>query len=230
MDTFVHRHPKETGELQAGSMRGWIMNLGWRYDLMVWALDTFLLRGTLRRLPQRTADLAQLHPGEAVLDVGCGTGMLAMEAYKRVGTTGRVSGIDPGPRQVARARFKTGRTSFPVNFQVGVIEQLAFPDQSFDVVFSTLMMHHLPDDIKRLGLVEVARVLKLEGRLVIVDFKRAEGQQDHSARLGAGSFGLQDLPQLLQEAGFSQIEGGDIPFPRLMGMEGAGFIKARKSL
>jgi ubiquinone/menaquinone biosynthesis C-methylase UbiE len=230
MHSFAHHHHGETGEAQAGTTRGWIMNLGWRYDLMVWVFDTLVLRGKLRKLRLRTADLAQLQPGEAVLDVGCGTGALAMEAYKRVGATGRVCGIDPGPKQIARARSKAERASLPIDFQIGVIEQLAFPDQSFDVVLSTLMMHHLPDDLKRLGLAEMARVLKPEGRLVIVDFKRAEQQHGQPAHIGAGSLGLQDLPRLLQEAGFSQIESGEIPFPRVMGLEGAGFVSARTML
>jgi ubiquinone/menaquinone biosynthesis C-methylase UbiE len=230
MHTFAHHHPGETGEAQAGSTRGWVMNLGWRYDLLVWFFDTFLLRGTLRKLRLRTADLAQLQPGEAVLDVGCGTGALAMEAYQRVGTTGRVYGIDPGPKQIARARSKAERATLPIDFQIGVIEQLAFPDQSFDVVLSTLVMHHLPDDLKRLGLAEMARVLKPGGRLVIVDFKRTQEQQGRSPRLGAGSLGLQDLPVLMKEVSFSQMESGEIAFSRLMGLEGAGFVRARTRL
>jgi ubiquinone/menaquinone biosynthesis C-methylase UbiE len=206
------------------------MNMGWRYDLLVWFFDTFLLRGALRKLPQRTADLARLQPGEVVLDVGCGTGALAMEASRRVGATGRVHGIDPGPKQITRARAKAERAGLPIDFQVGVIEQLAFPDHSFEVVLSTPVMHHLPDDLKRLGLAEMARVLKAGGRLVIVDFKRAEAEPRQPAQLGAGSLGLQDLPALLQEAGFEHLESGEIAFPRLMGLEGAGFIRARTRL
>jgi ubiquinone/menaquinone biosynthesis C-methylase UbiE len=230
MHTFAHHHHEDMGEPQAGATRGWVMNLGWRYDLLVWFFDTFLLHGTLRKLPQRTVDLAQLQAGESVLDVGCGTGALAMVACKRVGATGRVYGIDPGPKQVARARSKAERAGLPIDFQVGVIEQLAFPDHSFDVVLSSLVIHHLPDDLKRLGLAEMVRVLKGGGRLVIVDFKRAQEQQGQQARLGAGSLGLQDLPQLLKEAGFLQMESGEIPFPRLMGLEGAGFVRARTRL
>jgi len=108
-----------------------------------------------------------------------------------------------------------------------VIEQLAFPDHAFDAVLSTLVMHHLPDDLKRLGLAELVRVLKPGGRLVIIDFKRAQGQPGRDVRLGAGALGVQDLPRLLEEAGFLQIETGEIAFPRLMGMEGAGYVRAR---
>lgn len=226
MHTFPHRH-EQTGEAPTGATRGWMMNLGWRYDLLVWVADTFLVRGALRKLRLQVVDLARLQAGEAVLDVGCGTGTLALEASARVGAAGRVSGIDPGPQQIARARAKATRRRVPIDFQMGVIEHLPFPDQSFDVVLSTLMMHHLPDDLKRQGLAEIRRVLKPEGRLVIADFKRAERQQGQPGRLGAGTLGLQDLPALLKEADFAQIESGEIAFPRLMGLAGAGFARAQ---
>src|SRR5207247_8942270 len=67
MHAFAHHHHGETGEAMACSTRGWVMNLGWRYDLLVWFFDTFVLRGTLRKLRDHAADLAQLQPGEAVL-------------------------------------------------------------------------------------------------------------------------------------------------------------------
>ena len=147
-----------------------------------------------------------------MLDVGCGTGALALEAYKRVGATGRVCGIEPGSRQIARACAKARRAGFPLDFQIGVIEQLAFPDHSFDVVFATLVMHHLPDDLKRLGLAEIARVLKPGGRLVLVDFQRAEHPQDQTAHLGAGALGLQDLPHCFRKRGSSKWNVEPSPF------------------
>jgi ubiquinone/menaquinone biosynthesis C-methylase UbiE len=132
--------------------------------------------------------------------------------------------------QIMRACFKAERARLSIDFQVGVIEQISFPDQSFDVVLSTLVMHHLPDDLKRSGLTEMARVLKPGGRLVIVDFKSSEVESRQPPRLGAGLLGLQDLPALLREAGFEHLESGEIAFPRLMGLEGAGFVRARKGL
>jgi ubiquinone/menaquinone biosynthesis C-methylase UbiE len=229
MHSFTHHHHTESGEAQRSETQGLVMNWGWRYDLMVWFFDTLILRGKLQELRHRTIDLTQLQRGETVLDVGCGTGTLALEAYARVGATGRVSGIDPGPQQIARARSKAARRGLPIDFQLGVIERLPFPDQSFDVVLSTLMMHHLPDDLKRLGLSEIARVLKPEGRLVVADFKRLEKQQGQPAQIGAGGVGIQDLPALMNDAGFSQTETGEIRFPRFPGISGAGFVKARKS-
>lgn len=177
-----------------------------------------MLHGKWQALEQMIVDLAQFHAGETVLDVGCGTGTLALKAYARVGATpegstaGRVSGIDPGPKQIARARSKAKRAGFPIDFQVGVIEQLVFPDQSFDVVLSTFMMHVLPDDLKRQGLSEIARVLKPGGRLLVVDTRRPE-EHDQSGRpvhTGPWNSGIQDQPHLLREAGFSQIEDGKL--------------------
>jgi ubiquinone/menaquinone biosynthesis C-methylase UbiE len=205
------------------------MNWGWSYDLMVELLDAIVLRGKLEEVRRKTIDLSQLQAGERALDVGCGTGTLAMKAYARVGTKGNVCGIDPAPRQIARARSKAARRGFPIDFQIGVIERLPFPDQSFDVVLSTLMMHHLPDDAKRLGLSEIARVLKSGGRLMIVDFARPEGQHGQPGQFGAGSVGIQDLPALIKDAGFSQIESGTFQLPRVLGFSGAGFVRARTS-
>jgi SAM-dependent methyltransferase len=141
-----------------------------------------------------------------VLDVGCGTGMLAIEVQRRVGSAGRVVGIDPASDQIARARAKAARRHLPVEFQIGVIEQLAFPDQTFDVVLSTLMMHHLPASLKRQGLAEIARVLKPGGRLVITDFKRKQERAGPAARFHAGGSSLHELAALVSEAGFSQVE------------------------
>jgi putative ABC transport system ATP-binding protein len=193
----------------------------WIYDLMVrW----FVARGHEREFRQWAAGLARLQPGEAVLDVGCGTGTLALVAKERVGDSGRVSGVDPSVKLLAGARRKAVRRGLAIEFRVGAIEQLPFPDRSFDVVLNTFVMHHLPDDLKRRGLAEIARVLKPGGRLLIVDYKRSAEPHGRPARLGAGEIGIQDLPAPLEEAGLSQIEIGDGAFPiRSLGGLGAGY-------
>jgi ubiquinone/menaquinone biosynthesis C-methylase UbiE len=160
MHSFARHRHSSSSEAPAKETKGLILNGGWRYDLGEWFHDTFSFRGTFRELRRRTANLARLQPGEQVLDVGCGTGTLAMEVARRMGRAGPVAGVDPGTEQIARARAKAARRNIPVEFQVGVIEQLPFPNQTFDVVFSTLMMHHLPKSLKRQGLAEIARVLK----------------------------------------------------------------------
>src|SRR6266498_3348823 len=231
MHSFAkHRHSKPS----QGAMkktRGLILDTGWRYDLMEWFFDTFLFRGKLRELRQRTADLARIQPGENVLDVGCGTGTLAMEVKPRVGATGHVFGIDPGEQQIYRARSKATRHNLSIEFQIGVIEHLDFPDQTFDVVLSTIMMHHLSDSLKRQGLSEIARVLKSGGRLVIADFKRPEERPVQAVRFGAGGSRIQDLAALVKEAGFSRVETEEMPLPRFPAHTAgfAGFVKAEKA-
>ena len=117
----------------------------------------------------------------------------------------------------------------PIEFQIGVIEQLAFPDQTFDVVFSTLMMHHLPAPLKRQGLAEIARVLKPGGRLVIADFTHKKERQGQAARFHAGGSRTHDLTVLVSEAGFSQVETEEMQPSRFSAFPGAGFVLAHKS-
>src|SRR2546429_843752 len=196
---------------------------------MAWFIVTFVFRGQLRELRQRTATLARIQPGEQVLDVGCGTGTLAMEVARRVGRAGRVAGVDPGTQQIARARAKAARRNLPIEFQTGMIEQLPFPDQSFDVVLSTLMMHHLPAPLKRQGLAEIARVLKPGGRLVMADFKCKQERQGRAARFHAGGSSMQDLAAIVSDAGFEDLETEEMRIPRFSAFPGAGFVRAHKS-
>ncbi len=229
MHSFAHHRHSSGGEASAKVTKGLIASGGWRYDLMEWFIDTFVFRGQVRQLRQRTADLARLQLGDAVLDVGCGTGTLAMEVARRVGRAGHVAGVDPSPQQIARARSKAARRNAPIDFQIGVIEQLAFPDQTFDVVLSTLMMHHLPTNLKRQGLAEIARVLKPGGRLVIADFKRKQERAGQAARFHAGGSGMQDLAALVKEAGFQHLETEEMRPLRFSAFPGAGFVRAYKS-
>src|SRR5262245_32816720 len=222
MHSFARHHHGRSSESSARATKGRVVNLGWRYDLIEWIMDTFLFRGKLRELRHRPADLARLQPGESVLDVGCGTGTLAIEVQKRVGATGRVVGIDPGIQQIARARYKAARRNLPIDFQISVIEHLPFPDQTFDVVLSTIMLHHLSDSLKRQGLGEIARVLEPGGRLVIADFTRPEEHLSQRAPFGS----VRDLPGFVKEAGFSQIETQEMAFPKFRA--GVGFVKAYK--
>jgi ubiquinone/menaquinone biosynthesis C-methylase UbiE len=217
----IHGHrPAPHADLSPAT-RGRLIRWATYYDASVSAL-TLGRRAQLRR---QTVALARVQPGERVLEVGCGTGDVALAASAQVGPTGAVAGIDPAPEMIAVARAKAGRAGRAVNFQVGVIEALAFPDAAFDVVLSSLMMHHLPDDLKRAGLAEIARVLKPGGRLLIVDFKRPTGRLGRALMTlmfhgGLGS-GVQDLAPLLRAAGFTGIETGEIGFLTL------GYVRGR---
>lgn len=229
MHSFARRLHGKANQAPTKETHGLVLDEGWRYDLTTELFDTVLFRGQMSQLRRRTVDLARLKPGEQALDVGCGTGTLAIEVQRRVGTTGRVVGVDPGPQQIARARAKAARRHAPVEFQVGMIERLPFPDQTFDVAFSTLMMHHLPKSLRRQGLAEVARVLKPGGRLVIADFKRKGERRGWAAHMHAGGSDMQDLAALLKDAGFTQMETGEMRPIRFSAFPGASFIRAYKS-
>ena len=138
-------------------------------------------------------------------------------------------GIDPVPEMIAVARKKAARKQLDIDFRLGVIESLPFPDSSIDVVTSSLMMHHLPESLKVRGLEEVYRVLKPGGCLLIADFMRPSGSfLNHIfiafTRHRGLKNGIEDLSKLLQEAGFSQItqpEGNVLVI---------GFVRAVKQL
>lgn len=117
-----------------------------------------------------TVRLAQVKPGDKVLDVGCGTGSLTIAAKRWAGQEGEVHGIDAAPEMIDVARHKAVQSGVDVDFRVGLIEDIPFPDEQFDVVLNSLMMHHLPDDLKREGFAEMHRVLKPSGHLLVVDF------------------------------------------------------------
>lgn len=145
------------------------MTLNWVAPIYDWYCPKLGMNLTFR---QETLRHAALRPGESVLEVGCGTGVLSRLAAQIVGTSGYVAGIDPAPNMIAMARDNARSTASNVEFKLAVIEQLPFEDARFDVVFASLMLHHLPPDVKRTGLREVKRVLKPGGRLVIADLDR----------------------------------------------------------
>ncbi len=229
MHSFARRLHGGASKSSAKGTKGLILYGGWRYDLMGWFVDTFLFRGQWRELRRKTVTLAGIQPGEQVLDVGCGTGTLALEVARRASRVGRVVGVDPSQQQISRARSKAARRKLSVDFQIGVIEQLPFPDQTFDVVLSTLMMHHLPAPLKRQGLAEIARVLKPGGRLIIADFKPKQERKGQAARFQAGGSSMHDLATMVVDAGFEQPEMEDMQPLRFSAFPGAGFIRASKS-
>jgi ubiquinone/menaquinone biosynthesis C-methylase UbiE len=122
------------------------------------------------RIRQKQIELIGLQEGERVLEVGCGTGVLSFLSKLRVGETGEVAGIDIAPKMIAKAEEKASKAGLDIAFKVASIDELPYPDGYFDVVISSLMLHHLPLAIKRKGLGEVRRVLKDDGRFFLCDF------------------------------------------------------------
>jgi ubiquinone/menaquinone biosynthesis C-methylase UbiE len=123
------------------------------------------------RLRNALLEQAELRSQHRVLDVGCGTGTLAI-LVQRLNPSVGVVGLDPDARALARARRKAERAGVAVRFDQGSAEALEYDDAMFDRVFSTLMFHHLGRNQKDTALREFRRVLKPGGRLEFVDFSQ----------------------------------------------------------
>ncbi len=112
--------------------------------------------------------LDALHPGEHVVDVGCGAGIDSLIATKMVGPTGSVIGVDMTPAMLGKARRSAAEAQRSnVQFRQGYAESLPVSDNWADVVISNGVLNLMPD--KAAALKEMARVLKPGGRLQIAD-------------------------------------------------------------
>jgi ubiquinone/menaquinone biosynthesis C-methylase UbiE len=109
-------------------------------------------------------DIAQLRRGERVLDVACGTGVVAQLTAERVGDTGTVAGIDLNPGMLAVARSVTP-PSMVIEWHQTSAEAMPLPDEAFDVVLCQMGLQFVPDKLAALR--EMQRVLVPGGRLII---------------------------------------------------------------
>jgi ubiquinone/menaquinone biosynthesis C-methylase UbiE len=204
----------------APDTKGRVIHWAAGYDLLV---RLFFL-GRERSFRDRLIRAARLEPGEPVLDIGCGTGSLAIAAKHRVDAAGMVCGIDASPEMIERARRKARKAQVDVRFADSVVERMPFPDGHFDVVLSTMMLHHLPGAARRQCLRETARVLKPGGRVLVVDFGgRAEDNVGLFERFHRhGGVTLAEIIALLGDAGFRIEESGALD------MRGLNFVLARR--
>jgi ubiquinone/menaquinone biosynthesis C-methylase UbiE len=162
---------------------------------------------------RRLLEHARIKNGEAVLDLACGTGTLAIEVKKNH-PKARVTGLDGDRTILARAKDKANDAGVKVDFERGLSNELPYDARSFDVVLSTLFFHHLTDEAKADTAEEIRRVLRLGGRLLIADWGRP---QDPLMRLAFLNVQLLDgfrntssnvagkLPEFLREAGLKRV-------------------------
>lgn len=120
-----------------------------------------LVPALMQEWAPRVADAAGIHPGDRVLDVACGTGVLTREAARRAEPTGTVTGLDLSPEMLAVA----ARLNPTLRWQQGSANALPFPDQSFDAVVSQFGLMFFPDQVGSLR--EMRRVLVPGGRLAV---------------------------------------------------------------
>lgn len=151
-------------------------------------------------------DQAALLPNYRVLDVGCGTGTLAI-LIKRLYPSTEVIGFDPDPKALTQARRKAARASVSIRFEEGFSDELPYPEESFDRVFSSFMFHHLQADDREKMLREIRRVLRPQGSLHMLDFEVGAHKHGPLAHLLHSSDRLKDNSEgriltLITRAGF----------------------------
>jgi ubiquinone/menaquinone biosynthesis C-methylase UbiE len=199
--------------------------------------DSYMKKITLGRehsLRERTVRLAQVKPGDAVLEVGCGTGTLTLEAKRQAGPSGQVFGIDVIPGMIEQSQRKAEQAQMEVSFQLGSIADIPFPANHFDAVMCSFMIFHMSEMTRRQGIAEIYRVLKPQGRFLLVDFglppqplQRVIVRRFFSA---AAEHSLEELRPLLETAGFADLEIAPVKF-QVLGLSILTFLRgnARKS-
>ncbi len=154
-------------EQSAGAAPAYLPALRWKALTPIFDL---VVRVTMREraFKRRLLDQANVGVGDRVLDVGAGTGTLAISLKER-SAGAVVTGLDADPGVLEQARRKAASSGCDVGFVEGFSTALPFPDDHFDTVLSSLFFHHLSGADKRRTVKEIARVLKPAGELHVAD-------------------------------------------------------------
>ena len=175
--------------------------------------------GKIAKMHQGTLSLVDLAKGDSVLDIGCGTGKLILAAEQIIGHEGTAVGLDVEKGMIAQAKQHARQSGSHAQFEVASIDQIPYPDNSFDVVTSTLVYHHLTEAQKEAGFAELYRVLKPNGRLLIADLN--PNQRSLATSLpGHNQLEREDhvrteVVTQMKNNGFINIEAGEHPLKTL---------------
>ncbi len=164
--------------------------------------ESFFVPAMFAPLATLVLERVSPRPGERVLDVACGTGIVARRAARLVGDGGRLVGVDPSPAMLTVARSTAVSEGVSVEWQEGMAEALPFPDGSFDLALCQMGLQFFPD--KQAGLGEMRRVLVPGGRAAVSVWQEPRHQLFAAIndamlrRLGVPAL---DLPFSLGDAG-----------------------------
>ncbi len=203
-------------------------------EKVVDSYDTYMKKITFGRenkLREMTVNLAQVKPGDSVLEIGCGTGTLTIEAKRKAGPLGKVFGIDIIPGMIELSRQKAAKANLDVTFQLGSIDQIPFPDGQFDVVMCSFMIFHMSEAVRRKGIEEIYRVLKPKGRLTVIDLSLPVHRLPRAiVKLFLGFMLNHDLKELLpfmERTGFAGTEFMPAKF-RIFGLPVLSYVRGSK--
>ena len=140
------------------------------HDWLTPLYDPFLRWGMREDVFKRAlVQQAQIRPGHRVLDLGCGTATLTI-LLKQLHPEAVIAGLDGDERVLEIGRAKASKAGIDITLDHGMAFQLPYPDNSFDRVVSSLVMHHLSTEDKRRTANEAFRILRPGGELHVVDF------------------------------------------------------------
>ncbi|HZJ23609.1 MAG TPA: methyltransferase domain-containing protein [Anaerolineales bacterium] len=178
------------------------------YDL----IQRWVVRDTLFK--SRLIEQAGIQAGHRILDLGCGTGTLAL-MVKRSQPDAEVVGLDADPQMLKVAIAKAARERMAVKFDQGMAFSLPYPDDSIDRVLSSLMIHHLKTPDKGKTAREIYRILKPGAQLHVIDFGKP--RTFYGKLVGLFLHGFEEandnidghLPRIFEQAGLKVREAGD---------------------
>jgi ubiquinone/menaquinone biosynthesis C-methylase UbiE len=159
--------------------------------------DVFTRLAGVRVLHERAVELAGVLPGQAVVDVGCGTGNLSF-AVLTAHPDARVTGLDPDHDALRRAARKAIRRGVSLTLVQGYADRIPADDAALDHVVSSLALHHVDDDGRVAFAHDALRALRPGGRVTIVDFGGGPGPNAEEAHAHGPAHALGHLARLLR--------------------------------